>query len=36
MSKTMCKCIKSIESNWYEMQDDVCDYDATMFNYKIQ
>lgn len=28
--------IDVINSNWYQMQDDVCDYDATMFNYKIQ
>ena len=36
MSKTMCKCIEKINSNWYEMQDDFCDYDSSMFNYKIQ
>ena len=35
MSKIMCQCINAIESNWYEMQDDVCDFDATMFNYKF-
>lgn len=27
--------IDAINSNWYQMQDDVCDYDATMFNYKF-
>jgi hypothetical protein len=27
--------IDVINSNWYQMQDDVCDYDDTMFNYKF-
>lgn len=35
MSKIMNVFINAVNSNWYEMQDDVCDYDATMFNYKF-
>ena len=35
MSKTMNYFIDVINSNWYQMQDDVCDCDATMFNYKF-
>lgn len=31
----MSMCIDTINSNWYQMQDDICDYDATMFNYKF-